>query len=230
MLLRIAGMVSALLVAGGLFVLPRGKDAVFRNHAVDREASASYFDLLTFSWSKTLFDPKRLLSCGVADLPVLDKPWRADHLAREHANSMKESRYSYKVVLAKSHAWSLVAFNMLTVLKAAAPLAPQAARFLLLRRLEDAASGTDLYGISLALSLGLLSTCEIWIDAYVPWYSTSRVQLPIQATLMSLVYQKALRLRSNQTQRSTKSTSNKGAVANHIRSDRYFFYIIKPNF
>lgn len=189
---------------------------------MDRERSSSFLGLLTFSWSEIQFDSKSLHSCTLADLPALDEPWRADNLARTHAKKAKASRYSYKFVVAKTHAWSLITFYILTVVKASAPLAPQAVKYLLLERLQDTVAGTDLYGIGLALGIGLLSICQVWLDAYLPWYSASRLQVPIQSTFMSLVYGKTLRLRGDQTRLGTESKPKK-APTDRIRADRYLY-------
>lgn len=214
--------ISAILVVAGYLTLPRRPDEIRHSRQVDREECGSIYDRITFSWSKLLFQPERLANIGIADLPLLKSASRADHLARVYAEHESSGGGDYRIAIAKMHAWRLITLNLLTILRATAPLAPQAARFLLLQRLEDTVLGTDFYGIGLALGVGALSICEIWIDTYVQWYMTSQVQNPIQSTITSLVYRKTLRLRSDQAQSGTSESADKRkTISNYLNVDRY---------
>jgi len=63
----------------------------------------------------------------------------------------------------------------------------------LLQRLSsESEQSTGHGGVALALLLGASKMAEVALDSWLSWVTSGRIQFPMQATLNSMVYRKAL--------------------------------------
>lgn len=123
--------------------------------------------------------------------------------------------------LARVHAPALLALWCLTLAQAAAALAPPRAAQALLQHLERGRAGLD--GPALALVVGALClalAARVGLDALAQATTSSRLQLPCEALLSSLIFRKTLRLDGAHDGAATAAQAKK-AVINHLRLDTW---------
>lgn len=100
-------------------------------------------------------------------------------------------------ILAWNHVPSLLLQCFLAALKSFMALAPDLVSYRLLQWLSGEQEGTTIYGITLAILLGAAKLSSVVINSWLKWITCSKIQVPIQATMNAMVYQKGLRLPHN---------------------------------
>lgn len=218
---QILAFLVVLVALFGFLSYPRHPDRFVGSKLVDRQSTCSLLELATLSWSRATFQTTNIDEVGITTLPALPYPARARQLVVKHANDACITRGGLKYALAKRHARALAGQWTLTVIKHLAALAPRLVMLRFLDRLSTSSLALDYQGVWLGLSLGLSKALELWLDAWLQWITASKLQIPIQATLSSLVYAKTLRLPSVTTlpQKDHTKFSATSAIS-RMRSDR----------
>jgi len=222
-------LVAAISTLCGFLSIPRQPDKFFEGKLVDRQFSGSILEMIMFCWSRTLLNTKTVSTLRLTDLPALHLITRARYLTRQYVLNACSGEHGLRITLVKTHAGPLVSQWALTVLKSVAVLGPQFVTFRLLQWLVTAPQAEGrayLHGLLLALALGLCKVFEIWISSWLQWLTASKLQIPIQATLSSLVYRKALRLPNLLDTSDGINEPNQGprvSIITHMRLDRYVY-------
>lgn len=110
---------------------------------------------------------------------------------RDHANAT----YHITKTLAREHALSLLLQSSLAVLDSLLAMAPEIISYKLSNFLSNTANETTLLGVSLAIALGASKLASITVNSWLKWVTTCKILIPIQSSMNSLIYQKALRIR-----------------------------------
>lgn len=148
---------------------------------------------------------------------------KAKDLTEEHMRARNPELQTVGIAIAKAYIYPLAIQWTLTILESIATLAPQFVLFRLLQRLgaQDQPIGSS--ALYLAILLGLSKIFELWIGSWLEWITASQIQIPIKATLSSLVYHKRLRLpnvASSSTIAGDTAQSPLKSINNHISADR----------
>ena len=208
----------------GFLSLPRRPTVFFRGKPVDRQSHGSIFEQITFSWARNLLTE----AVGLDDLPCLGAATRSARLTERYSRLANSGSLWW--TLAKLNARPLALQWVSGMLKSAAAVAPKLATFYFLQNLETRDTGLeriDTYCVLLVLAVGLGNGLSVWAGAWAQWVTTSALDIPIQATLSSLVYQKALRL-PNVDDGGGKGDSKAGnaagpkSILNHLQLDGYY--------
>lgn len=176
----------------GFLFRPQQPDWAIIGQPVDRVHSASLAELLAFSWPEGLFNNGKSLGINLQDMPVLDRRLRTGLLIDEAPRYDQTGKLW--AWLLKVHSTVIALQWCIALLRAATSLAPQYITLHILRSLEShdvtkpVATGT--YVIMLANGLFL----ELWVGKFLSWFTMTKLQIPMQAVLSSLVYRKTLRL------------------------------------
>ncbi|KAJ5087523.1 ABC bile acid transporter [Penicillium angulare] len=196
----LVGLIAATLTLSGFLAIPQRSDKSIENRPIDRQFTCSILEIAAFSWPRNIFNPLTISSMRVSDLPILHLAARAGFLTRNYAQKDRSGQCGLGITLAKTYADVIIWQWALTVLlRSVVVLGPQFLTFRLLQELEALPQTGDSLctnGVLLALALGLCKIFEVWISLWLRWITTSKLQIPLQATLSSLVYRKALCLPS----------------------------------
>ncbi|KAF2422732.1 putative ABC bile acid transporter [Tothia fuscella] len=171
--------------------MPRRPDVYYRGKLVERQYTVSLLQRLTFSWISPLFKlTKAQHGLHLTDLPILDHSNRAENLASLY-NRDHHSQALLHFLLRES-TWPFVNQNLLTILQSICIVVPQIALFFLLKSLEAPNSeGTYSTGRCVLL-LGISMLVQSFLSTWAQWISFSRLKIPIQVQLSSLIFQKSL--------------------------------------
>lgn len=176
--------------------VPRQSDAFCAGRQVDRQHTGSLLELITFSWPRKILCPQNLRTLKAKDLPALHPALRAQNLSQQYAQISRQMPHSLSVILVKCYIGPVLLQWSLAILKSFVMLTPELITYRLLHWLSTEQERSAWHGIGLALLLGLSKISELLVDLWLKWITSSKIQLPIHATLSSLVYQKAMRLPS----------------------------------
>lgn len=189
------GIVISLSLLIGFLIVPRQRDTFVQGRLIDRQDSGSLLELLTFSWHRKLFRPQSLQSLKVKNLPILCSTSRSKYLSRRHVQfAHQNSHRSLNIILAKMYIGPLLLQWSFAVLNSLVILIPELITYRLLQWLGHEQERSISYGVGLVLLLGLSKLSEVLVGAWLKWVTASKLQLPIQAALSLICYQKALRL------------------------------------
>lgn len=222
----LAGLAAAILTIYGFLSFPRQPDRFFEGRLVDRQFSGSILETATFRWSRKLFNAQVVSKLQVKDLPVLHLAARASYLTRQYLRDVSFG-HGLRFTLAKTYASTIIYKWALTILPHSLfGLSSQFVTFSLLKKLEtvpQAGGGGHTERLILALALGLCKVIELWINLWLQWITVSKLQIPMQATLSSLVYRKALCLPNVLGTPSAVDKANQRprvSILTHMRLDR----------
>ncbi|KAJ3493285.1 hypothetical protein NLG97_g4828 [Lecanicillium saksenae] len=192
----ISTLVANLSVIGVLLLTPRSLDKHLHGRAIDRQQSASLFELATFSWPYHAFIPSRLRSLTVKQLPYPPIHSCAAHLADTYAIHARNHRgRSLGYLLFRTHVFGIALQWILVAAKSSIILIPDYVQYRLLQWLgSNREPGVYGPGLRWALALGLSKSFDIIVSAWLEWTTESMVRAPIITTLRTLVHRKAMYL------------------------------------
>ncbi|KAK4455168.1 putative ABC bile acid transporter [Podospora aff. communis PSN243] len=139
---------SAALTTIGFLSIPRGPAKVFQGKIVDRQSSCSMLELMTFSWSRDIFD-------------------------QTFGSDEAERHRGLKLALARNRSGAIASQWILTILKSITGRAPRLILFRLLGQLARPAREGEIQSAYLALGLGLCQALDIWLDCTLRWATLS---------------------------------------------------------
>ncbi|KAJ6789054.1 hypothetical protein PWT90_08315 [Aphanocladium album] len=135
-----------------------------------------------------------LRNIDIKDLPALHPSMTTEYLSEQHLRQNSPGSPSLSIALAKSYAVPLLLQWALSILQSFVILAPHTITYHLLEWLSGEFENPGQYGIGIALLLGATVIVDVLVDSWLKWVNISMIKLPMEATLNSLIYRKALRL------------------------------------
>ena len=212
---------ATLVVLTALSAHPRHPGRTFGASAVDRQVTASLLERLTYSWSRKLLHIQRHRDIQFGDIPELHGSNRVGSLIGLKPNYDGSGRL-WKWLL-RTHIIAVISQWTLAFILAAISLAPQYATHEYLLRLEKPADGTHASPTWLVVYTVCSLVAKLWTDTTLQWFTASKLEIPWQSILCSLVYQKSLRLENFANDKtpdsSEPSADAKKAIINHLRID-----------
>lgn len=205
----------------GFLSVSRHADAFTQGRPADRQHASSLLELVSFSWARKALSPDILKSSKIRDLPALQGSLSAEHLSKNAGSNIRASD-RLALALAKAYAHPILLQWTLAIFQSFVVLAPHTIIYRLLEWLSDEPRSSVNYGLGLALLLGAAVLSQVLIESWLRWITTSKIRIPIDATLNSMVYRKALRL-PNTTPDSTGQSLEK-AVLSQMKTYRQELY------
>lgn len=204
--------VSNMCVIGALFLTPRSAEKEFHGRPIDRQQSASLFELATFSWSAHVFAPSKLNTLTVRKLPCPPTNVHAAHLADKYAeHARRHPGRGLGFLLLRLHFSGIALQWILVLAKSAVILVPDYCQYRLLQWLgRDYDPGVYCPGLFWALALGVSKVMDLIVSSWLEWTIESMVRVPIMITLRSLVHRKAMHLPD-----AVESVAKDGGVSTH---------------
>lgn len=183
---------SAIVAFFALGTVPRRPDVYSKGSLVDQQYTVSLLSKISFSWNSVIFDISKKRQLEMEDLPKLDHLTRSENLHNMFASQETEGRLWWKLLkflwVELAQQWGLV------FISAVLALFPQFMMYNLLQKLEQPStpesgiSGTLAWALALCLSLAL----DNIVGSVLSWWTNSRLVIPLQAVLQTLVFQKAM--------------------------------------
>lgn len=184
---------SAVVAFFALGTVPRRPDVYSKGIVVDQQYTVSLLSKISFSWNSLVFDISKKRQLEMEDLPRLDHLTRSSNLHRMFTSKETEGRLWWKLLkflyIELAQQWGLV------FISAVLALFPQYMMYNLLQRLEQPRtpetqiSNTLAWALALCLSLAL----DNIVGSLLSWWTNSRLVIPLQAVLQTLVFDKALK-------------------------------------
>jgi ABC-type multidrug transport system fused ATPase/permease subunit len=176
-------------------LLPRRPD-VFRNgKPVDQQYTTSFLSRATFTWAEALLNfAARNKGLSIDDLSEVDHFTRARDLRERFEKQIKTSRRVWKTIV-MAHLPALIVQSILVTLSCFLTFAPQVALLGILKTLEARAQGSwePARAWGWVIGLGAAMLLEATIEGWVFWIVCSKLSIPIQEQLASVVFAKAMR-------------------------------------
>lgn len=185
--------ISALVVFFAVGFIPRRPDVYHKGSIVDQQHTVSILSRISFSWNYIVFHISRKRQLEVEDLPQLGYLNRSKTLHNIFNAKKTEGRLWWKLL--KFHWKELAQQWCLVFISAVLALFPQYMMYNLLQRLEQNGNpGNDMsttlaWALALCLSLALDNV----VGSLLGWWTTSRLVVPMDAVLQTLVFDKALK-------------------------------------
>lgn len=186
-------VISAIVAFFALGTVPRRPDVYSKGSLVDQQYSVSLLSKISFSWNSLVFDISKKRQLEMEDLPKLDHLTRSENLHHLFNSKVTEGRLWWKLLkflyIELAQQWALV------LISAVLALFPQYMMYNLLQRLEQPRtpetqmSSTLAWALALCLSLAL----DNIVGSLLSWWTNSRLVIPLQAVLQTLVFDKALK-------------------------------------
>lgn len=186
-------VISAIVAFFALGTVPRRPDVYSKGSLVDQQYTVSLLSKISFSWNSLVFDVSKKRQLEMEDLPKLDHLTRSENLHRMFNLKKTEGRLWWKLLkflyIELAQQWGLV------FISAVLALFPQYMMYNLLQQLEQPRtpetqmSNTLAWALALCLSLAL----DNIVGSLLSWWTNSRLVIPLQAVLQTLVFDKALK-------------------------------------
>lgn len=186
-------VISAIVAFFALGTIPRRPDVYSKGSLVDQQYTVSLLSKISFSWNSLVFDISKKRQLEMEDLPKLDHLTRSSNLHHMFNSKKTEGRLWWKLLkflyIELAQQWALV------LISAVLALFPQYMMYNLLQRLEQPRtpetqmSSTLAWALALCLSLAL----DNIVGSLLSWWTNSRLVIPLQAVLQTLVFDKALK-------------------------------------
>lgn len=186
-------VISAIVAFFALGTIPRRPDVYSKGSLVDQQYTVSLLSKISFSWNSLVFDISKKRQLEMEDLPKLDHLTRSENLHHMFNSKKTEGRLWWKLLkflyIELAQQWALV------FVSAVLALFPQYMMYNLLQRLEQPRtpetqmSSTLAWALALCLSLAL----DNIVGSLLSWWTNSRLVIPLQAVLQTLVFDKALK-------------------------------------
>ncbi|KAJ3499499.1 hypothetical protein NLG97_g278 [Lecanicillium saksenae] len=198
------GLATLTLLCAYLFV-PRSADPYVNGKLVDRQASASLLERLSFTWAVKSFDEK----CD--NLPVLPAQRQTAATAKRYADRADRTA-SLSRTLFRQFFGHIMLQWVFTVIRSALAVAPQYFKYRLLEHL-GAGSINVSHGFYLAIAYGGSKLLNTWLSSASEWLRDLYIQYPVQTILMALVCDKSLRMPNVVSAESKKGHSTRSIFA-----------------
>ncbi|CAN8099007.1 unnamed protein product [Discula destructiva] len=186
-------ILSAIVTFFALGTVRRRPDVYFLGSLVDQQYTVSLLAKISFSWNSLIFDISKKRQLEMEDLPKLDHLTRSQNLHNLFASQRTQGRLWWKLL---KFLWIELAQQwVLVLISAVLALFPQYMMYNLLQKLEQPSnpdsgiSNTLAWALALCLSLALDSI----VSSLLSWWTNSRLVIPLQALLQTLVFDKALK-------------------------------------
>lgn len=186
-------VISAIVAFFALGTVPRRPDVYYKGSLVDQQYSVSLLSKLSFSWNSVIFDISKKRQLEMEDLPKLDHLTRSENIHNMFAAQKTEGRLWWKLLkflwIELAQQWGLV------FISAVLAMFPQYMMYNLLQKLEQPStpesglSNTLAWALALCVSLAL----DNIVGSVLAWWTNSRMVIPLQAVLQTLVFDKALK-------------------------------------
>lgn len=184
---------STLVVFFALGLIPRRPDVYYKGSLVDQQYAVSLLSRISFSWNSIVFDISRKRQLEIEDLPQMGYLARSETVFKIFNARKTEGRLWWQLL--KLHWRQLAQQWCLVFISAVLSLFPQYMMYNLLQRLEqpenpeNSMSSTLPWALALCVSLALDTVVGILLG----WWTNSRLVVPIDAVLQTLVFDKALK-------------------------------------
>ena len=219
--------------------LPLHPDVLVHGDIVDQQFSVSLVERYSFSWINPMFNKARQSQLYLSDLPQMDDQTRSRNVNDRFSASDIKGRLWARLICAHLHV--LAQQWTLAFLKSILGFTSQILMLYFLQHLDTEYTyiGVDKEAWFLVLGFGLSLSLEIAVDGWLEWVTASRLVIPVQALLSSLIFQKATRqkdvhgtrTRTQNQKREHKENDRKEvkpvvsslshqSVVNHIKLDR----------
>ncbi|KAI0103307.1 hypothetical protein GGR51DRAFT_561736 [Nemania sp. FL0031] len=194
--LHVANGIIALLRAICCLMIPRRPDVYHEGKVVDQEYTVGLWSRLSLGYIGSFVytvgrgrDPLAL-----ENFPQLRFQARSEHLYNvlEEACNQGQSLFH---ALCKSHTRALVLQAILSLVSALLGFTPQVIFFIIIKGLEDGVMGKQ---VVWAIALGIVMCLTSSLNAWIWWFTYSRLAIPIYAELQALLYAKIMRRKNVQ--------------------------------
>lgn len=186
-------VISAIVAFFALGTIPRRPDVYSKGSLVDQQYTVSLLSKISFSWNALVFDISKKRQLEMEDLPKLDHLTRSENLHRMFNSKKTEGRLWWKLLkflyIELAQQWALV------FISAVLALFPQYMMYNLLQRLEQPSTPETQMSTTLAWALALCLSLALdnIVGSLLSWWTNSRLVIPLQAVLQTLVFDKALK-------------------------------------
>jgi hypothetical protein len=189
-LLQLAAAITATCAFAGF---PRRPDIYNKTGLVDQQHTLSLLSMFTFSWNRGIFNVAKERQMEVHDIPNLDFVTRSKHLESKFVE--KRAKGPLWKQLIKAHASELVLQWLLTLVIALLALFPQVVLYNFLDRIErrEKRASADPTIFVWVFGLLLSQLLQVGVNNWLKWITASRLEVPVQSLLQSLVFHKALK-------------------------------------
>lgn len=189
----LAQVIAALAAFFSFGLVPRRPDVYSKGKLVDQQHTVSLLSKISFSWNSFVFDIAKKRQLEMDDLPQLDALTRAENLHREFNAREIEGRLWWKLL---KHHWVQLAQQWCLVLVSATlNVFPQYVMYYLLQQLEQPKTPESGFSSTLAWALALCVSLALdnIVSSLLFWWTNSRLVVPLNAVLQTLVFNKALK-------------------------------------
>ncbi|KAF7558292.1 hypothetical protein G7046_g5857 [Stylonectria norvegica] len=175
-------------------LIPRRPRVYINGREVDGQWTVSALSRHTWEWGRPVLDEAtRKFDLDFTDVPAAGRGIRAGALKLDwekfkfQSSLLRSLLWAYKDRLAIQ--WSL------TLFRCALSIMPYWTMLRLINILEERGNtgGPTLELWVLAISLGLFTLVDQWIEGWVFWYSFADMSIPIRAQLSALIFEKSMR-------------------------------------
>ncbi|KAJ4151391.1 hypothetical protein LMH87_012093 [Akanthomyces muscarius] len=206
----IAQGLVALLLLGAHLSVPRSADQYIDGKLVDRQATASILERISFTWAASSFDDK------CANLPVLPASMRTATVASCYAECRDRAATLGRSLLQR-FIRPIILQWFITIIRSVASVVPKYITYKLLEHLGTASSDSS-RGFYLAIALGGCKLINAWLGPASSWMMDSQLLYPVQTILMALICDKSLRMPNVMSAKPSKGKPEPSIFA-HMRMD-----------
>lgn len=186
-------VVSAVVAFFALGTIPRRPNVYSKGNLVDQQYTVSLLSKISFSWNSHVFGISKQRQLEMEDLPKLDHLTRSENLHRMFTLRKTQGRLWWKLLkffyIELAQQWGLVFISGVLA------LFPQYMMYNLLQGLEQPRTPETQMSTTLgwALALCLSLALDSIVGSLLSWWTNSRLVIPLQAVLQTLVFDKALK-------------------------------------
>ncbi|KAK4101741.1 P-loop containing nucleoside triphosphate hydrolase protein [Parathielavia hyrcaniae] len=186
-------LVSAIAAACGFAAFPRRPDVYENAGLVDQQHTLSLLSRFTFTWNRDIFNITEERQMEVQDIPNLDFATRSHNLQAKFLG--RHAKGPLWKQLIKAHAGELALQWILTLFIALLALFPQVVLYNFLSRIERSQhrKSSDPTVFIWVFGLLLSQVLQVGVNNWLKWITASRLEIPVNALLQSLVFSKALK-------------------------------------
>lgn len=193
------GLVSVI----GYLSMSRRPEVYSHGNPVDRQASSSFWSVVTFSWAGNLLQlATKKQKLEYDDLPRLPHSARTKNLQAKLESALES--HGLIGALLRVHYPAFILQQLLTFTNACMSFAPQVGLLGILRSLERFQRGeSDRWApIPWVLMLGGVMVLSSFLESWLYWLVISKISIPVREQMSAVIYAKAMRCR--QTGRALK--------------------------
>ncbi|KAK4154036.1 hypothetical protein C8A00DRAFT_14832 [Chaetomidium leptoderma] len=185
---------SAVATACAFAAFPRRPDVYDKTWLVDQQHTLSLLSRFSFSWNRAIFNIAKERQMEVQDIPNLDFATRSRHLESKFLEKCAKGPLWKQLI--RAHAGELVLQWFLTLVIALLSLFPQVVLYNFLSKIERSHKHASADPTVFIWVFGLLlsQVLQVGVNNWLKWITASRLEVPVNSLLQSLVFSKALKL------------------------------------